>query len=88
MVYKSVDQGKLWSICFLPYIFFFYEKPKTKQLALRDMLRHFHGLYSHRPSLSNYQRARIRSVIVKILPDKSLSFAGVQRQLVYFLDLL
>ena len=23
---------------------FFYEKPKTKQPALRDMLRHFHGL--------------------------------------------
>ena len=33
------------NICF----FFFYEKPKTKQPALRDMLRHFHGLYSHRP---------------------------------------
>ena len=28
---------------------FFYEKPKTKQPAVRDMLRHFHGLYSHRP---------------------------------------
>ena len=27
----------------------FFEKPKTKQPALRDMLRHFHGLYSHRP---------------------------------------
>ena len=26
---------------------FFYEK--TKQPALRDMLRHFHGSYSHRP---------------------------------------
>ena len=25
---------------------YFYEKPKTKQPALRDMLRHFH---SHRP---------------------------------------
>ena len=35
-------------------IYFFYEKPKTKQPALRDMLRHFHGLltfidYSSRP---------------------------------------
>ena len=28
---------------------FFCEKPKIKQPALRDMLRHFHGLYSHRP---------------------------------------
>ena len=44
---------------------YFYEKPKTKQPALRDMLRHFHGLYSHRPKLSTNQRARIRSVIVK-----------------------
>ena len=44
---------------------FFYQKQKTKQPALRDMLRHFHGLYSHRPKLSTNQRARIRSVIVK-----------------------
>ena len=29
------------------------------------MLRHFHGLYSHRPYLSTNQRSRIRSVIVK-----------------------
>ena len=29
------------------------------------MLRHFHGLYCHRPKLSTNQRARIRSVIVK-----------------------
>ena len=28
---------------------FFNEKPKTKQPALRDMLRYFYGLYSHRP---------------------------------------
>ena len=28
---------------------FFCEKPKIKQPALRDMLRRFHGLYSHRP---------------------------------------
>ena len=27
-------------------VYFFYEKAKTKQPALRDMLRHFHGLYS------------------------------------------
>ena len=45
--------------------FIFYEKPKTKQAALRDMLPHFHGLYSHRPKLSTNQRTRIRSVIVK-----------------------
>ena len=44
---------------FSPYVkiwfFFFhaeelnYEKPETKQPALCDMLRHFQGLYSHRP---------------------------------------
>ena len=28
---------------------FFYEKTKTKQPALRDMLHHFHSRYSHRP---------------------------------------
>ena len=49
MVYKSVDHGKLWSICFYNNIYFFYEKPKTKQPALRDMLRCFYNLYSHRP---------------------------------------
>ena len=49
MVYKSVDHGKLWSICLLQYHLVFYEKPKTKQPALRDMLRDFYGLYSHRP---------------------------------------
>ena len=27
MVYKSVDHGKLWSICFLQQHLFFYEKP-------------------------------------------------------------
>ena len=48
MVYKSVDHRKLWSICFYINIFF-YEKPKTKRQALRDMLHHSHGLYSHRP---------------------------------------
>ena len=26
---------------------YFLRKPKTKQPALREMLRHFHGLYSH-----------------------------------------
>ena len=107
MIYKSVDHGKLWSICFctITFIFhqllqvvlfqpreatffllffvfllylcsfkhqlthrnfqsyvkiwfffvhvgglnYFYEKPKTKRPALRDMLRHFRGLYSHMP---------------------------------------
>ena len=39
---------------------------KTKQPLLPDMLRHFHGLYSHRPQLSTNQRARIRSVKCKI----------------------
>ena len=48
MVYKSVDYQKLWSIFFYNNIYF-YEKPKTKQPAVRDMLRHFHGLFSHRP---------------------------------------
>ena len=38
---RFVFYNKIWV--------FFYEKPKTKQPALRDMLRHFHGLYSHRP---------------------------------------
>ena len=28
---------------FTVIVFFFYEKPKTKQPALRDILRHFHG---------------------------------------------
>ena len=37
---------------------------------LRDMLRHFHGLYSHRPQLSTNQRERIRSVIVKNVFDE------------------
>ena len=44
MIYKSVDHGKLWSICFYNNIFFCYEE--TKQPALRDMLRHFFGKYS------------------------------------------
>ena len=31
-------------------IYFLYlRKTKTKQPALRDMLRHFHGLYSYTP---------------------------------------
>ena len=54
--------GRFW---FFTITLFFCEKPKIKQLALRDMLRHFHGLYSRRPKLSTNQRARIRSVIVK-----------------------
>ena len=28
MVYKSVDNGKLWSICFVKSLFFFYENQK------------------------------------------------------------
>ena len=48
MVYKSVDHGKVWSI--YNSIYFFYEKTRrTKQPTLRDMLPHFHGLYSHTP---------------------------------------
>ena len=64
-VYKSVDHGKLWSILLFTITFFFTKNQTTKQPALRDMLRHFHRLYSHRPKLSTNQRARIRSVIVK-----------------------
>ena len=41
------------------------KKQKKKKRILRDMLRHLHGLYSHRPQLSTNQRARIHSVIVK-----------------------
>ena len=52
-------------------IFFFrkprHKKQKNKQTrTLRDMLRHFHGLYSHRPQPSTNQRARMHSVIVKL----------------------
>ena len=43
MVYKSVDHVV---DLFFTITFIFYEKPKTKQPALRDMLRHFRGLYS------------------------------------------
>ena len=53
--------------------FFFKEKPKTKQPALCDMLRHFHGLYSHRPLLSTNQRPRIRTVIVKHISESENS---------------
>ena len=41
-----------WLYCqfdfFYKNIYFFYEKPKTKQPALRDMLGHLYGLYSHK----------------------------------------
>ena len=50
---------------FFTITFFFFEKPKTKQPALRDTLRHFQVLYFHKPKLSTNQRARFRSVIVK-----------------------
>ena len=61
MVYTSVDHGKLWSICFFTITFSFFSrknKPyplpppqnkEKKKMALRDMLRHFHGPHSHRP---------------------------------------
>ena len=60
---------------FYSNIYFFYEKTRrTKQPALRDMLRHFHGLYSHTPQLSTNQRARIRSVIVIFIIDHNQGF--------------
>ena len=37
------------------------------------MLRHFHGLYSHRPLLSTNQRARIHIVIVKHISESENS---------------
>ena len=37
------------------------------------MLRHFHGLYSHRPLLSINQRPRIRTVIVKHISESENS---------------
>ena len=49
MVYKSVDHENCGPFVFYNNIYLFYEKPKTKQPALRDMLHHSHGLYSHRP---------------------------------------
>ena len=42
MVYKSERHGKCGRFVFYSNSFF-YEKPKTKQPALRDILRHFHG---------------------------------------------
>ena len=56
-------------------VYFFYQKPKIKQLALHDMLCHFQGLYSHRPQLSTNQCTRIRSVIVKSNVDCQSSMA-------------
>ena len=54
----------------------FTKNQNTKQPALRDMLRHFHGLYSRRPWPSTNQLARIRSVIVKqrLFTTNHLSF--------------
>ena len=40
-VYSMENCGRF---VFYNNIYFFYEKPKTKQRPLRDMLRHFHGL--------------------------------------------
>ena len=50
----------------------FLRKPLREAtfFLLRDMLRHFHGLYSHRPLLSTNQRSRICSVIVKNVFDE------------------
>ena len=52
MFKTQVEPQAAWKIVvdlFFTIIFFFSEKPKTKQPALRDMLCHFRGLYSHRP---------------------------------------
>ena len=57
---------------FCTIILIFYKKPKTKQPALRDMLRHFHGLYSH-----TNQRAWIRSVVVKKCCSHRIVFSHV-----------
>ena len=43
MVYKSVEHGKLWSICFLQE-HLFLRKTKNKTTGTAHMLRHFHGL--------------------------------------------
>ena len=43
MVYKSVDHGKLWSICFLQEHLFLVTC-EVKQPTLLNMLRHFRGL--------------------------------------------
>ena len=47
-------------------IYFFCEKPKTKQRPLRDMLRHFHGLFKllYRPHfLWVYRRDNPRAML-------------------------
>ena len=46
---KECRPWKIVVDLFFTITFIFYEKPKRKQPALRDMSRHFHGLYSHRP---------------------------------------
>ena len=54
----------------------FTKNQNTKQPALPDMLRHFHGPYSRRLWPSTNQLARIRSVIVKqrLFTTNHLSF--------------
>ena len=47
--WRNEPQASGYTAIFFFLHFFFYEKPKTKQPALRDLLRHFYGLYSHRP---------------------------------------
>ena len=42
-VYAMENCGRF---AFYNNIYVFYEKPKTKQPALRDMLRHFHDLFN------------------------------------------
>ena len=80
MVYKSVDRGKLWSICFLQQHLLVVSCEVSRKIT-RDMLRHFHGLYSQRPYFLTNQRARIPSVIVKFESDEGLfwksTFQGV-----------
>ena len=51
----SIRLCRQWKIVFDLFfkIIFFYEKPKTTQPALRDMLCHSHGLYSHSLSISS-----------------------------------
>ena len=58
---------------FFTRTFIFLRKTKNKKPALCVMLRHFHGLYSHRPLLSTNQRARIHIVIVKHISESENS---------------
>ena len=57
---------------FYKNIYFFKKNQKQKNRHC-VMLRHFHGLYSHRPLLSTNQRARIHIVIVKHISESENS---------------